>query len=247
MGLTLAILSDEAPPPHTLTAMSPGERLRILLVDDQPMVRSALRAYVESAPDMEVVGEAMSGTAARSQVRALEPDVVLMDLQMPVMDGIEATRAIAADHPDVQILALTSHQSESYVLPALRAGASGYLLKDEEPEDILAAIRTVQSGGSAVSPAIARMLISTVATMGAPGSTVDHEIARRAGLLSDRERDVLEVLCRGRSNREIARELGLTESTVKTHVSSLMAKLQVQDRLQVVVLALSQGLVARTP
>lgn len=223
--------------------MEPSEQqISVLLVDDQRLMLTALRAYVNSDSRLKVVGEAMNGEAAVQQVRALRPDVVLMDLQMPVMDGVVATEYIAAEFPQVQILALTAFQSDEYVVPVLRAGANGYLLKGAEPEEVLAAIHTVHAGGSVVSSAVACTLIHTL-KQEAPRRAADQEVQRKAALLSARELDVVEALCEGKSNREIAKSLAMSEATVKTHLSNVLHKLEVHDRLQIAVMALREGIV----
>lgn len=207
----------------------------VLLVDDQRIMLTALRAYLDEAADLIVVGEAQDGRSAIVQARALRPDAIVMDLQMPAMDGIEATTRILQERPDTAILAVTTFHSEEYAIPALRAGARGYLLKSEEPEVILDGIRATIRGESVVSHQIAALLISSLASQ--PPAAQDPEIAHRAESLTPRERDVLRVLCQGRSNRQISRELALSETTVKTHISSIMTKLGARDRLHAVVLA----------
>lgn len=234
-----SVTSTSAPGPD---ADPSAQGISVLLVDDQRLMLTALRTYVDTDARLDVVGEAMNGEAAVQQVRALRPDVVLMDLQMPLMNGVQATTCIHEESPQVRILALTAFQSDEYVVPALRAGASGYLLKDAEPEEILAAIHTVHGGGSVVSSAVAGTLIRTLVEE-APRRPMDQEIQRKAASLSAREYDVVVALCEGKSNREIAKALTMSEATVKTHLSNVMHKLEVHDRLQIAVMALREGIV----
>lgn len=228
-------------PVNPLTDSDPP--VRVLLADDQRLMLTALRTYVDSDSGLTAVGEAMNGEAAITQVRALQPDVVLMDLRMPIMDGVQATAQIVEEFPQVRVLVLTAFQSNEYVVSALRAGASGYLLKDAEPEEVIRAIRTIHGGGSVVSAAVASILIREVVRDAPRPREMDPDVQRRAALLSARERDVVEVLCRGRGNREIAKTLGMSEATVKTHLSNVMQKLEVHGRLQIAVFALREGLV----
>lgn len=215
--------------------------LKVLLVDDQRIMLAALHAYVAEADDIEVIGEARDGRTAIVQARALRPDVIVMDLQMPGMDGIEATAAILDSQPDAAILAVTTFHSGEYAIPALRAGARGYLLKSEEPEVILEGMRAVARGESVVSREITKLLIGSL-EQSEPAFEPDPDVAVRAEQLTARERDVLTVLCQGRSNREISRALALSETTVKTHISSIMMKLGARDRVQVVVTAFTHHL-----
>lgn len=220
---------------------SPGTPLRVLLVDDQRIMLTALRAYIAEADDIEVVGEATDGRSAVLQVQGLRPDVVVMDLQMPGMDGIEATALILERSPGTAVLAVTTFHTEEFALPALRAGAGGYLLKSEEPEVILEGIRSVARGESVVSREITRLLIGHLDSTGAV-QKADPVVQERAEHLTRREREVLEVLCQGRSNREISRSLDLSETTVKTHIGAIMSKLGARDRVQVVVMAFTHDL-----
>lgn len=217
----------------------PTAKMRLLLVDDQQLMLQALRVFVENEDDLEVVGEASDGLVAIQQARALRPDVVVMDLQMPRMDGVEATRELLATVPDVKVVAVTAFSSQEYVIPALKAGASGYLVKDSSPADIIAGIRAAVAGEFVVSPQVTEILVRSV---------VDHEDTRRetstaADLgLTEREMDVIGLLCGGCSNREIAQQLHLAEPTVKTHVGRIMVKLGVRDRVQIVIAAYRLGL-----
>lgn len=209
------------------------EQIRVLIVDDESLVRSALRLFVESDPDFVVVGEARDGSQALHAVELHRPDLVLMDIQMPVMSGIEATRRIAETFPAIRILALTTFSSHDTVVQMLRAGASGFLVKDTDPADIVAALRTTHEGGYVVSPQIAHDLVSSIrdSPAGVDAPLEPHEE------LTDREREVVILLGEGRSNAEIAAALHLAEPTVKTHLSRVMTKWGVRDRVQVLIRA----------
>jgi DNA-binding NarL/FixJ family response regulator len=230
--------------------MAGPERIRILLVDDHPMVRRGMRDFLGLHDDLEVVGEAADGATGIELVAELRPDVVVMDLLMPVVDGIEATSRIKAEHPDVEIVALTSFIEEDRVVAALEAGASGFLLKDAEADDLAAAIRSAAHGEVHLDPAVARIVASRMrAANGAggaggrgarPGSSRDP-LARLTG----REREVLAGVARGLSNRAIADELGITERTARTHVSNILAKLGLASRTQAALLAAEHGLGGR--
>ncbi|WP_288819302.1 response regulator transcription factor [uncultured Micrococcus sp.] len=220
--------------------------IRVLVADDQALMRTALEHFVSLADDLEVVGSASDGVEALAQAERLRPDVVLMDMQMPRMDGVEATARITEALPETSVLAITTFASEQYLVPALRAGAAGYLVKDAPPEDVVQAVRTVHAGEAAFSPAVARDLIDA-ATSEAP-----HSLARDAGpaeplaeheQLTGRELDVVRELAQGRSNAEIARALFLGEATVKSHLGRVMDKWQVRDRVQVLLRAARAGLV----
>ncbi len=213
--------------------MAKSRRTRVLLVDDHAVVREGLRTFLELQPDIEIVGEAGDGAAAVAAAAAKKPDVVLMDLVMPVMDGVEATRRIRADLPDVRVIVLTSFAGEDKVFPALRAGAAGYLLKDVKPAELADTIRAVARGESRLAPDIQKRLVSGIA---GPGGAADVEA------LTAREEDVLRCLARGRSNKEIAADLFIAEKTVKTHISSILAKLRLEDRTQAAVYAVKHGL-----
>ena len=215
--------------------------IRVLLADDQALVRAGFRVLIESAPDVEVAGEAANGEEATVLTRSARPDVVLMDIRMPVQDGIEATRRIASD-PDLagcRVLILTTFEADEYVFEALRAGASGFVLKDIEPADLLQAIRVVASGEALLSPSVTRRLIATFA--GRPSQR--RVSARELGALTEREREVLALVGQGRSNDEIAETLFVSPATVKTHVSRVLSKLYARDRAQLVVAAYESGLV----
>lgn len=221
--------------------------IRVLLVDDQALLRGAFRMLLESQPDLTVVGEAEDGAQAVTAARALEPDVILMDVRMPVLDGVEATRRLTGAGSRSRVLVLTTFDLDEYAFSALRAGASGFLLKDVPPEELVAAIRTVASGDAVVSPRITRELLTRYAHRLPAGPDRDPAAGRSspAGLaqLTDREREVLLQLAAGLSNLEIARRLFVTEATVKSHVTRLLTKLGLRDRVQAVVFAYEAGLV----
>jgi DNA-binding NarL/FixJ family response regulator len=217
-------------------------------------VRGAFRVLVDSAPDLEVVGEASDGEQAVALVRDLEPDVVLMDIRMPVMDGIEATTAIAALGVATRVLVLTTFDLDEYVFAALRAGASGFLLKDTPPVELLAGIRVVAAGEALLAPSVTGALIREFVRRPAPGGPVgagEHsgdgsgDRGEELASLTDREREVLSLVARGWSNQEIGEALFVTPATAKTHVSRLLMKLGARDRTQLVVIAYESGLVER--
>jgi DNA-binding NarL/FixJ family response regulator len=213
--------------------------IRVLLADDQTLVRAAFAMLVESAPDMEVVGQAGTGREAVDLARAERADVVLMDIRMPGLDGIEATRLIAADEDlaGVRVLVLTTYDTDEHVVEALRAGASGFLVKDTRPADILDAIRTVAGGEALLSPGPTARLIERFLRSPSAPATGGPEC------LSDREREVLTLVARGLNNAEIAEALGLSPLTAKTHVSRIMGKLGARDRAQLVIVGYESGLV----
>jgi DNA-binding NarL/FixJ family response regulator len=213
--------------------------VRVLVVDDQELVRSGLCMMLESQPGIEVVGEAADGAEAVAAAGRLAPDVVLMDVRMPVLDGIEATRRICAV-TDARVLVLTTYDLDEYVYDALRAGASGFLLKDMRREELVSAVNTIASGAALLAPTVTQRLIVDMMHRRPEISTVDD---RRLRGLTARELDTLREVARGQSNAEIAAALYVTEHTVKTHVSNLLAKLGLRDRVQAVVLAYETGLV----
>ncbi|MBF9066494.1 response regulator [Streptacidiphilus fuscans] len=216
--------------------------IRVLVADDQALVRGSFRLLVDTAPDLEAVGEAETGEEAVSLARRERPDVVLMDVRMPVMDGIEATRRIAADPAtaNVRVLILTTFDLDEYVFAALHAGASGFLLKDTRPADLLAAIRVVAAGDALLAPGVTRRLIAEF-TRHPPSAA--NPTATTLADTTDREREVLTLVGRGLSNTEIAEHLHLSLSTVKTHVGRLLMKLGARDRAQLVIAAYDGGLV----
>ena len=215
--------------------------IRVVLADDQDLVRAGLRAILDAEDDIEVVAEAADGAAAAAAVATEGADVALMDIQMPRVDGIAGTRAVIRDRPQCRVLVLTTFDLDEYVYEALRAGASGFLLKTAPPAQLAAAIRTCHSGDMLFAPTVTRRLVETFVRRPPP---VDRVPAELAGL-TPRELDVLRAMARGLSNAEIAADLYLGESTVKTHVTRILAKLGVRDRVQAVVLAHETGLVAQ--
>jgi DNA-binding NarL/FixJ family response regulator len=216
--------------------------VRVLIVDDQALLRQGFRMILTSEPDIEVVGEAQDGVHAVAAAAMWTPDVVLMDIRMPVMDGVEATRQIISARPDTRVLVLTTFDLDEYAFGALQAGASGFLLKDVPPAELAAAIRTVATGDAVVSPRITRRLLDQCAHLleTSPGDGLaDPALAR----LTDREREVLVAVADGLSNVEIARRLFVSEATVKSHVGRVLSKLGLRDRVQAVVFAFQTGIV----
>jgi DNA-binding NarL/FixJ family response regulator len=212
--------------------------VRVLLVDDDHLMRAGLKAVLSSDPAIEVVGEAPDGRLAVQRASALRPDVVLMDVRMPGMDGIAATRELLAAVPAACVVILTTFEQDDYVFDALRAGASGFLLKRCRPEELLAAVHTVTAGDALLSPSVTRVVIDRMAREPAP----DPALGERLGELTVREREVLELLARGRSNGEIAAALVIEESTVKTHVKRVLMKLGLRDRIQAVIFSYESGI-----
>ena len=215
--------------------------IRVLLVDDQSLVRTGFRMILQDEADIEVVGEAADGRAAVESAGRLRPDVAIMDIRMPIMDGVEATRRIVADTGlRTRVLVLTTFDADEFVVEALRAGASGFLLKDVAPDDFADAIRTVAAGDALLAPSVTRQLLDRFRDRLPGPPDARHERLRE---LTDRELEVLKLVARGLSNREIAERLVLAEPTVKTHVSHALLKLDLRDRAQAVVLAYEVGLV----
>jgi len=214
--------------------------ISVLIVDDQAMVRAGFRMLLEAEPDVQVIGEAEDGAVAVTAVRSLKPDVVLMDIQMPVMDGLEATRHIMAEQSKVptRVLILTTFERDEYIFESLRSGASGFILKNAPPEDLVKAIRVVAEGDALLAPSVTRRIIAEFAKKPMT-KTYEEEMKR----LTEREIEVLRLVARGKTNEEIASELIIGESTVKTHVSNLLTKLDLRDRVQAVVFAYEGGLV----
>ncbi|MET7399083.1 response regulator transcription factor [Dactylosporangium sp. NPDC005572] len=217
-----------------------SERIRVLLVDDQALLRLGFSMVLSTQADLDVVGEAGDGEQAVAMASALRPDVVLMDVRMPVTDGIEATRRIVGAGSAARVLVLTTFDLDEYVYAALRAGASGFLLKDVPPADLVSGIRAVAAGDAVVAPSVTRRLIETFAPHLPGGAPVDASLLDR---LTEREREVFVAVARGRTNQEIAEELAVSEATVKTHVGRLLAKLGARDRVQIVVIAYEHGVV----
>lgn len=209
--------------------------IRVLIADDHAIVRKGLCALLDTEPGIEVVGEAQEGHQAISQAQELRPDVILMDLVMPDLDGLEATRRITASQPETRVLVLTSFSGDDKIFPAIKAGAKGYLLKDSGPEELVHAIQQVHRGQSSLHPAIARKLLQELSHPSVQDRGIDP--------LTVREIDVLQLVARGRSNREIASALFISEATVRTHVSNILAKLNLGSRTQAALYALREGLV----
>ena len=217
-------------------------KIRVLIVDDQALVRAGFRMILESEEEIEIVGEAGDGLEALEAVRELRPDVVLMDIRMPNLDGLEATRRILdADGDGPRVLMLTTFDLDEYVYEALRAGASGFMLKDTPPEQLVAAIHVIASGDALLSPAITKRVIEEFISR--PPSTISPERPPKLSELTARELEVLGFMARGLSNAEIARDLFVSETTVKTHVARILMKLDLRDRVQAVVFAYESGLV----
>ncbi|MBB3037234.1 response regulator [Hoyosella altamirensis] len=213
--------------------------ITILLVDDQELMRMGLRMIIDAHPDLKVISEAGNGKEAVDEVRRSSPDVVLMDVRMPVLDGIAATRQIVKSHCETRVLVMTTFDLDEHVLGALQAGASGFLLKDTPPEDLVSAIRVVAAGDAVVSPKITRRLLDRFLA----GEHAPSEEPEQLSLLTEREREVLGLVAAGLSNLEIGSALHLSEATVKTHVGRVLSKLGVRDRVQAVVFAYENGLV----
>ncbi|MGV9338737.1 response regulator [Streptomyces sp. NPDC003688] len=218
--------------------------VRVVLADDQPLVRSGLRVIMADYPDLEVVGEAASGAEAVQLVSDISPDVVVMDIRMPGMDGIEATRLITASLATTRVLVLTTFDEDDHVYGALRAGASGFVVKDMALDDILAAIRVVAAGDALIAPGVTRRLIADF--IGRPAAALER-FPRPVEGITEREREVLTLVGRGRSNTEIAEDLFITVATAKSHVSRLLTKLGARDRVQLVITAYETGLVTLPP
>jgi len=211
--------------------------IRLLVADDQALVRSGLRKLLESEPDLDVVGEAGDGEQAVWSAARLKPDVVLMDIRMPVMDGLEATARITGGADPPRVLVLTTYDLDEYVYRALRAGASGFILKDAPPEQFIEGVRVIARGDALLAPQVTRRLIAEFVRR------PEQRLEPRLEQLTSREREVLGLVARGLSNGEIARELGVGEATVRTHVGNVLAKLALRDRVQAVVLAYDSGFV----
>jgi two-component system, NarL family, response regulator LiaR len=210
--------------------------IKVLLVDDHAVVREGLRAFLDLQDGIEVVGEAEDGTDAIEQTERLSPDVILMDLVMPKLDGVGAMRRLRDDHPEIRVVVLTSFLEDEHLLPAMRAGAAGYLLKNAEPSELARAVRAAHAGEAIIDPTVAARLVRALADGSSPRTAEAEKLTRR-------EREVLELIVGGRSNKRIAFELGISEKTVKTHVGHLFAKLDVTDRTQAALLAVRDGLV----
>ena len=223
--------------------------LRIALVDDQDLVRSGFRMILDAQKDMCVVGQASDGVSALDMVKATHPDIVLMDIRMPALDGISATHAVLGGHPDLKVLILTTFDLDDYLVAAMRAGASGFLLKDATAPELLAGIRAVARGDSVVAPSTTRRLKQWFAPSGPTGPgglsvrRADAVHTESIGALSDREKEIVTLVGRAMSNAEIAQHLVLAESTIKSHLNRILHKLELRDRAQLIVLAYESGLV----
>lgn len=213
--------------------------VRVLVADDQPLVREGLRKIFEADPELEVVADVADGRAAVDAARRLKPAVVVMDIRMPVLDGIEATRQVTALEDPPRVLVLTTFDLDEYVFGSLRAGASGFLLKDARPEHLIAAVHTIGRGDALLDPAVTRAVVERFGRAREP----DPEVARRLSELSPREHEVLMLLVEGLSNKEIADRLFVSEATVKTHVMAVLRKLALRDRIQAAIFGYESGLV----
>ena len=212
--------------------------IRILIVDDHEMVRNGLSVMMEREDDFTVVGEAKDGFEAVEQAKSLHPDVILMDLRMPEMDGVEAMRQIRADHDDFKFLVLTTFDTDEYIFDAIEAGAKGYLLKDTSREELFRAVRTVNRGESLIEPAVVSRVLTRLTELSQRAAQGPDHLA-----LSEREVEVLELMAKGSANKQIAGDLSITESTVKTHVANIFQKLEVSHRTEAVTKAISQGII----
>ncbi|MFI0978313.1 response regulator [Streptomyces sp. NPDC021093] len=226
----------------TLTP-APASTIRVLIVDDQMMVREGFSVLLNAMPDIEVVGEAVDGRQAIAQVAALHPDVVLMDIRMPELNGIEATREIVAANADAKVLVLTTFDLDEYVYQALRAGASGFLLKDASARQLAEGVRVVAGGDALLAPAVTKRLIAEFSKISEPTGARQPVALAQIGDLTDRETEVLVLIAHGLSNGEIASRLVVAESTIKTHVSRILVKLGLRDRTQAAVFAYEARLV----
>jgi DNA-binding NarL/FixJ family response regulator len=213
--------------------------ISILIVDDQPMMRAGLRYILEAEPDLTVTGEAADGKAAIAAVQQVRPDVVVMDIRMPGLDGIQATRQIVASSVGTRVLVLTTFDLDSHILDALRAGASGFLVKDDAPDALVSAIRTIAAGDAVLTPSVTRRLLDKFARLPGLSDTGTNDLR----VLTGREREILTLIGKGLTNAEIAAALTVAESTVKTHVGHVLEKLGLRDRVHAVILAYESGLV----
>ncbi len=217
------------------------EKIRILVVDDHTLVREGFARMLELSPELQVLGQAASAKDALEMVKTLQPDIVLMDINMPGMNGIEATRILKNEYPDVEVIILSMYDEEQYVLESVKAGATGYVLKEISPEDLLRAVKTVHNGGSMIQPSLARKVLKEFAHLARESPAPGRATLLRE--LSEREVEVLQYVADGKSNREIADTLTISEKTVKAHLRSIFRKLEVSDRAQAVAYAMRKGLV----
>lgn len=215
-------------------------RTRVMIVEDHTIVRQGLRLLLERNDQVVIVGEASNGQEAIELASALEPEVILMDIRLPDVDGLEVTRRIKADHPDIAVIMLTMHDNEEYVVGAVRAGAAGYVLKDISPKELVSAIQTVRQGGTIIEPGLLRKTLGSLASSGAARA---DRLVEEIEALTPREQEVLGLLVEGMTNREMGQALYISEETVKNHVSAIIQKLRASDRTQAAVIALRQGLV----
>jgi DNA-binding NarL/FixJ family response regulator len=229
----------------SIPRLSQDKKIRVLLVDDHAVVRQGLRMFIEMQEDMEVVGEGANGIEAVSLTSSLNPDVILLDLLMPQMDGVEATQEILAVAPDAHILILSSFGEDDKVFPAIRAGAQGYLLKDIQPQDLVQAIRETYLGKSQLHPDITRRLMAMVSGDSPSKQALTASQPVELQVLTEREKEVLEQIARGLTNREIAEKMVISEKTVKTHVSNILDKLGLEDRTRAAIWALKHGVGAQ--
>jgi NarL family two-component system response regulator LiaR len=234
----LRMSNDASSPPLS----SQDRKIRVLLVDDHALVRQGLRMFIDMQSDMEVVGEGATGLEAVELVNRLNPDVILLDLVMPEMDGVEATRKILTNSPHARVLILTSFGEDDKVFPAIRAGAHGYLLKDIQPRDLVQAVRETYQGKAQLHPDVARRLMTAFTGEAPVQAAKPAALPKELQELTEREREVLEQIARGLTNREIAEKMVISEKTVKTHVSNLLNKLGLEDRTRAAIWALKHGL-----
>lgn len=230
---------------QSLRTTLPNKKIGVLLVDDHAVVRQGLRMFIEMQSDMEVVGEGSNGIEAVSLATLLSPDVILLDLLMPQMDGVEATRMIMDNNPQAHVLILTSFGDDDKIFPAIQAGAQGYLLKDIQPRDLVQAIRETHQGKSQLHPDVARRLMKAVSGKVSVKTSMSGQLPIELQELTEREREVLDCIARGLTNREIAEKMVISEKTVKTHVSNLLDKLDLEDRTRAAIWALKHGLGAK--
>lgn len=230
---------------QSLRPTLPNKKIGVLLVDDHAVVRQGLRMFIEMQSDMEVVGEGSNGTEAVALATRLSPDVILLDLLMPQMDGVEATRMIMDNNPQAHVLILTSFGDDDKIFPAIQAGAQGYLLKDIQPRDLVQAIRETHQGKSQLHPDVARRLMKAVSGKVSVKTSMSGQLPIELQELTEREREVLDCIARGLTNREIAEKMVISEKTVKTHVSNLLDKLDLEDRTRAAIWALKHGLGAK--